>query len=567
MKQRISAIFTALLTTLLLCVPALATNGVMEYVIDPDDLLEYEEWEALEDQAAEISQSHGCGVYLQFMFDYNDYDYGGIYDTAETLYYGYDFGMGEEKDGIFLLVSYYTRDYALYTYGENAEYAFDVDGIAALEDSFLPYFGEDDWYGGFDAYLVACNEALTRAETGVPNEPPSSSEPASPITGILTTVGVSCVVALLICLVFKGEMKSVRRKSEAKNYAVNGGLQLTERYDRYTHTTESVRRVEKKSSNSGSGGSGSGSSGRLAGLQRDGAGSHRCAVCRQTVGAVPCRSVPCYREEGDITDISAWLHNENPTLAAFWPFLTEIPKEDIIGDHGYLCCIVPLEESIQFTVKNVEWNYEGNGTVPIYSDPLYDCEVGRPFLMYVNYGGVPGLWDDDPDTIIEYEEEYTRIWYPDKEPDGEITYGRDMIFDFAHLYDAGEYVPYLDALDADSEWLLPTDLGLADTTWFSDNGWMLEFHYDENAESGSGDMVLYRPVEGEDGTFLSPYYDGSWWMEDDSLCLGVYEGNCPFPLLISPSGEQLVVMQADDGSVLPFFERGQTIVGLTLSCG
>ncbi len=31
--------------------------------------------------------------------------------------------------------------------------------------------------------------------------------------------------------------------------------------------------------------------------------------------------------------------------------------------------------------------------------------------------------------------------------------------------------------------------------------------------------------------------------------------------------EQLIVMQADDGSVLPFFGKGQTTVGLTLSMG
>ncbi len=264
-----------------------------------------------------------------------------------------------------------------------------------------------------------------------------------------------------------------------------------------------------------------------------------------------------YREEGDTTDLAAWLHNESPALAAFWPFLTEIPAEDIIGDHGYLFCVVPLEERIPFTVKSVEWNYEGNGSVPIYSDPLYDCEVGKPFLMYVNYSGVPDLWDDDPDTVLEYEEEYTKVWHPYKESDGEITYGDDMILDFTHLYEVGDYVP-------GAEWLPPTDLGLADTTWYSDNGWMLEFRYEENAKDGSGDMVLYQPAE--DGA-LTPYYEGSWWMEDDSLCLGVYEGNCPFPLLISPSGEQLIVMQADDGSVLPFFEKGQTTVGLTLSLG
>lgn len=260
MKKRISAIFTALLMTLVLCVPALAENGLMEYVFDPDDLLTYEEWEALENEAAEITRCHDVGVYVVFVDDYSYYDYGTVYDTAEMLYYEEGLGVGDGQDGILLLVSQYTRDYALYTYGA-AEQAFD---ISELEDSFLPYLSDDDWYGGFDAYLVACDEALTYAEadapaqSDTPAEADDPAEPASPVSGVLTAVGISCLVALLICLALKGKMKTVHRKTEAKKYTANGGLQLTEKYDRYTHTTESVRRIEKKSSDSGSGGGGSG---------------------------------------------------------------------------------------------------------------------------------------------------------------------------------------------------------------------------------------------------------------------------------------------------------------------
>lgn len=273
MKKRITAIFMVLLMTIILCTPALATNGIMEYVIDPDDLLSYDEWDALENKAAEISQRYDCGVYVQFVYDYADYDYLSAYKMAESLYYDYDFGMGDGMDGIMLLVSYYTRDYAIYTYGDTAQDTFDLD---AVEDSFLQYLRDDDWYGGFDAYLAACDEELSGAETIAPtepdtsdkadtsaepdasDEPDTSDEPSSPVGGILTSVGISCIVALIICLVLKGKMKSVHRKVEAKQYTANGGLQLTETYDRYTHTTETVRTVENKSSGSSSGGGGSG---------------------------------------------------------------------------------------------------------------------------------------------------------------------------------------------------------------------------------------------------------------------------------------------------------------------
>lgn len=290
MKKRISVLCMALLLALSLCVPTLALDGKMEYVFDPDDLFTYYEWEQLEIQAAEISQRHNCGVYIHFVCDYNDFDYGGLRDTAETLYIGYDLGEGEGSDGILLLVSFYTEEYYLYVYGDDASFAFDETALGKLEDAFLPLFAEEDWCGGFRAYLEACDEALTYAE-GIPTvpdaatEPDAAAEPDSPASDetptedgtlptepdaveepassnllrrILTVVGISCVISLLICLGLKGKMKSVHRKSEAKNYTANGGLQLTEQYDRFTHTTESVRRIDNGGSSGSKGGSGSG---------------------------------------------------------------------------------------------------------------------------------------------------------------------------------------------------------------------------------------------------------------------------------------------------------------------
>lgn len=262
MKKRVSILCMVLLLTLTLCVPTMALNGQMEYVIDSDDLLSYTEWEMLEEYAAEISQRHGCGVYIQFIFDYNEYQYGDMYDTAETFYYGYELGEGEDKEGILLLVSYDTMEYALYVFGKNAGRAFDESGLDNLEEVFLPYFAEEDWTSGFYVYLEGADSLLTYAEEHPASPVQITSEPVSPIRRVLTVVFISCVISLLICLSLKGKMKSVRRKSEAKNYTANGGLQLTEKYDRFTHTTESVRRIENNNSSDG-GRSGSGRSGKI----------------------------------------------------------------------------------------------------------------------------------------------------------------------------------------------------------------------------------------------------------------------------------------------------------------
>ena len=72
--------------------------------------------------------------------------------------------MGSGRDGIIVLLSMAERDYAMFVYGEYAEYAFDEYGQEKLEEQFLGDFGENDWYGGISNYLDACEEYLTKAD-------------------------------------------------------------------------------------------------------------------------------------------------------------------------------------------------------------------------------------------------------------------------------------------------------------------------------------------------------------------------------------------------------------------
>lgn len=258
MKKRISALLTALFLMASLCTTALAADDGAGYVTDISDLLTYEEWETLETRAQDISQRTGCGVYIVALDDYTDYGEGSVYDVAAQIFNNGDngFGVGTDRSGILLLLSMDERDWAMFVHGENAQYAFDDYGQAALEDSFLPAFGENDWYDGFSRYLDACDEYLTLASDGAPVR-------ESVVRRILPVVIVSCVISLVICLILKGKMKTVRRKVEAKAYVSFGGLHLIDSYDRYTHTTESVRHIEKSSSGGTSGGGGSGRSGKF----------------------------------------------------------------------------------------------------------------------------------------------------------------------------------------------------------------------------------------------------------------------------------------------------------------
>ena len=228
----------------------------MQYVYDISNLLPYDEWEELENRAADISNRQHCGVYFALVDDYTDYGGGDVYRVTYQLYHGSQLGMGDDRDGIIVLLSMEDRDYAMFVYGEYAEYAFDTFGQEQLEKQFLEDFGDDDWYGGISHYLDACDEFLTKAGEGKPVR-------RSPWPMIAIAVGISCLIAGSICFFLLRGMKSVQQKKEADVYLTADGLQLTDQYDRYTHTTETRTKIEKSSSSTSeeSGGGGSGRSG------------------------------------------------------------------------------------------------------------------------------------------------------------------------------------------------------------------------------------------------------------------------------------------------------------------
>ena len=273
MKRRLACIVLVALLLLGLCCTAFAeapaaTEPQLWNITDTVGLLTSDEDLTLEARAEEISAQYGVGIYLLILEDYSEY-YDDPYETAYELYHQNTLGMGEDRDGVILLMSMSDRKYATFFYGPKAEYAFDAYGQELMEEEFLDDFRDDDWYDGFEDYLEVCDEYLARAEAGDPVRRDDSSAGGSSVSGIGTTIlvclGISAVIAMIVCLILRGKMKSVRKGTHADAY-VTGSLNLTASRDQYTHTTETRTKIEHESSDSGGGGSsacsGGGGSGR-----------------------------------------------------------------------------------------------------------------------------------------------------------------------------------------------------------------------------------------------------------------------------------------------------------------
>lgn len=215
------------------------------FVFDEAGLLTQSEAEELEARAAAIAQTQGCGVYIATLDDYQAYG-AEPYDAATAFYREHSFGVGSEKNGILLLLSMNDRDYALVAYGTAAHTAFTDYGKEVLSENFLDNFSEDDWYGGFSDYVSDCEEFLTLSAAGTPVDIGGSpaEEPEEELTFAenlaacaVLAFPVALIVALIICLVMKGQMKSARVQTAATEYVGPEGVDLQQRHDQYIHTT------------------------------------------------------------------------------------------------------------------------------------------------------------------------------------------------------------------------------------------------------------------------------------------------------------------------------------------
>lgn len=256
MKRKLTCLFLTLVLLLGLTALAFAADGAqLPYITDSAGLLTQSEADELESMAQSVSQQYGCGVYVVTVDDYTDIDTRGAYEAAYSIYHQYSLGEGADRSGALLLLSMRERDWATFFYGPTAEYAFNAYGQEKLEDAYLGYFRDNDWYGGFSGYIGECGRYLELAAQGSPVR-------ASKLVPILIVVAIACLIAGIVCGILCGKMKSVSKKTEAGSYISAAGLKLTLQEDQYTHTSTSQRKIESSSSSSSSSESGGGGSGR-----------------------------------------------------------------------------------------------------------------------------------------------------------------------------------------------------------------------------------------------------------------------------------------------------------------
>ena len=280
------------------------------------------------------------------------------------------------------------------------------------------------------------------------------------------------------------------------------------------------------------------------------------------------------REPNDRSSMTEWLLENSGDLVSELPFLLEIPAERVLGgESGKLYCIVPRDESTSLAVNHVTWESQGNGVWPVADEVLYREEYAQPVLVFVNYEE----WPDEPDTEVNLvtNDGLEVKWYPLTDEAGcpvvptGVNYA-PMLMDFG-IFGATPGLDYPEAWEpaGDDWWLPPTEMGLADTTWVCDD-WLMNLHYGDCDPDYAGIAELYHRFE--DNTELTRVFSGVWRMEDDCLRLDLSAGvgsslSGSFPILISPSGEEMHFQRSRSGEGVPFLPDDMDSIDLARSYG
>ena len=181
----------------------------------------------------------------------------GVVEYADRFYDDNAYGGGEEFDGALIIVSTEYRDWTMITsgYGITAITDYSLDN---MEEEILPDLSKGNYLKAFETFADSCAYCVREARDG--NiidewiEEPADSESQGSQSGAAATereyplamnLGSAGIIGVLVSWFSnsrkKAQMKTVRYRTQAKEYVRKGSLQLTENRDRFLY--RSVNRV------------------------------------------------------------------------------------------------------------------------------------------------------------------------------------------------------------------------------------------------------------------------------------------------------------------------------------
>lgn len=235
-KKIFSAILAAAMCVTFATVSVSAQNA--DKVVDNAGILNDSEEQKLEEKLLDIVDKYDYDVVILTV---NSTDGKSMMAYADD-YYDYN-GYGE--DGLMLLVDMGGRDWWITTDGKGIN-AFTDAGIQTVGKAVAEYLTDEEYYEGFSKFADLAEKYIdVYEETGRP-----MGKQKNYVFILLISLGIGAIVAAIVCLILKSQLKTAVMQTNAKAYVRQGSRNVTYARDIYLYKKVTQRKIESSNDSS-----------------------------------------------------------------------------------------------------------------------------------------------------------------------------------------------------------------------------------------------------------------------------------------------------------------------------
>jgi len=237
MTKKIVSMGLALVLCVGLSVTAFAAGAPRLY--DGANLLTDTEESMLQNQLDSVSQQYQVDFAVALIETVGD----STADDYISWYYDQnDFGFGERRDGVLLLVSMAERDYRILSNGLGAD-AITLGEIDSIGERVASDLSAENYADAIQTFIDECAYQIDGEINGFP---------FAFGTNLLIAIAIGFVVALIATGVMKGKLKSVSKQYAATEYTKAGSLQITNANEFFLYKSLTMNEKKQESSSSSS---------------------------------------------------------------------------------------------------------------------------------------------------------------------------------------------------------------------------------------------------------------------------------------------------------------------------
>ena len=257
--RSLCAALAALVLLLALAAPAFAAeNGFADLYCRMNDnaqVLTEDEDSELEASLEELSVRQSFDVIIATIDSLESEGCTSMEEYADDLYDYCQFGYGENRDGVLLLVSIGDRKWHISTCGYGIT-AFTDAGIQYLGEQMTPFMADGDYAGAFRTFVQWSDTYIDAARAGHPYDVNNLPREPLSLMYLFLALGIGLVLARVVVSVMKSQLRSVAFQENAASYVREGSMNLTNSRELFLYrNVQRTKHVEEKDSDSSGGSS------------------------------------------------------------------------------------------------------------------------------------------------------------------------------------------------------------------------------------------------------------------------------------------------------------------------